>query len=269
LRSRSKTLADTRHGSLSIRFSGSGVDVVALHGFSLTGRQFERFAAAGTLTVAAPDLPGHGATTISPVDLTTTVAALGEWLETLDRPIPVLGYSQGGRIALVLAMSRPHLVERLILISATPGIRDEAQRASRAAADADLAASLLADGLSAFLDRWLDHPLVGTASMPPSVRVADRRVREENSAAGLAAALTGFGQGSQRWVGDRLSDLPMPLLAVAGARDARYTRIAGEMAAAVPNGRAVVIEDSGHNVVLEAPERLAAAVDSFLSAQLD
>jgi 2-succinyl-6-hydroxy-2,4-cyclohexadiene-1-carboxylate synthase len=202
------------------------------------------------------------------VDLTTTVIALGEWLETLDGPIPLLGYSQGGRIALVLAAARPDLVERLILISATPGIRDETQRASRAAADADLAASLRADGLSAFLDRWLDHPLVGVGALPPAVRVADRRVREENSAEGLAAALTGLGQGSQRWVGDRLSDLPMPMLAVAGARDVRYTRIAREMAAAVPDGRVMVIEESGHNVVLEAPDRLAAVVDSFLAERL-
>jgi 2-succinyl-6-hydroxy-2,4-cyclohexadiene-1-carboxylate synthase len=202
------------------------------------------------------------------VDLTTTVIALGEWLETLDGPIPLLGYSQGGRIALVLAAARPDLVERLILISATPGIRDETQRASRAAADADLAASLRADGLSAFLDRWLDHPLVGVGALPPAVRVADRRVREENSAEGLATALTGLGQGSQRWVGDRLSDLPMPMLAVAGARDVRYTRIAREMAAAVPDGRVMVIEESGHNVVLEAPDRLAAVVDSFLAERL-
>jgi 2-succinyl-6-hydroxy-2,4-cyclohexadiene-1-carboxylate synthase len=202
------------------------------------------------------------------VDLTTTVIALGEWLETLDGPIPLLGYSQGGRIALVLAAARPDLVERLILISATPGIRDETQRASRAAADADLAASLRADGLSAFLDRWLDHPLVGVGALPPAVRVADRRVREENSAEGLAAALTGLGQGSQRWVGDRLSDLSMPMLAVAGARDVRYTRIAREMAAAVPDGRVMVIEESGHNVVLEAPDRLAAVVDSFLAERL-
>ncbi len=202
------------------------------------------------------------------MDLTTTVIALGEWLETLDGPIPLLGYSQGGRIALVLAAARPDLVERLILISATPGIRDETQRASRAAADADLAASLRADGLSAFLDRWLDHPLVGVGALPPAVRVADRRVREENSAEGLAAALTGLGQGSQRWVGDRLSDLSMPMLAVAGARDVRYTRIAREMAAAVPDGRVMVIEESGHNVVLEAPDRLAAVVDSFLAERL-
>ena len=212
----------------------------------------------------APDLPGHGDTTVTPVDIPTTLGALGDWLETLDGPVPILGYSQGGRIALVLALERPELVERLFLVSASPGIRDEADRAARRAADTELASTLLSGGIDEFLDRWLDHPLVGTAATPPGVRAADRSVRAENSAAGLAAALTGLGQGAQSWVGDRLGDLGMPLLAVAGERDARYTRIAREMATAVPDGRTIVIDDAGHNVVLDAPDRLGAVVATFL-----
>jgi pimeloyl-ACP methyl ester carboxylesterase len=54
------------------------------------------------------------------------------------------------------------------------------------------------------------------------------------------------------------------LLAVAGGRDARYTRIAREIAAAAPDGRAIVIEDAGHNLVLEAPDRLGTVVDTFI-----
>jgi 2-succinyl-6-hydroxy-2,4-cyclohexadiene-1-carboxylate synthase len=212
----------------------------------------------------APDLPGHGGTTITPVDIPTTIGALGDWLETLDGPVPILGYSQGGRIALLLALERPELVERLVLVSASPGIRSRADRATRRAADTELASTLLADGLDEFLDRWLDHPLIGTAATPPGVRAADRRVRAENSAVGLAAALTGLGQGAQPWLGDRLGDLRPPLLAVAGGRDARYTRIAREIAAAAPDGRAIVIEDAGHNLVLEAPDRLGAVVDTFI-----
>jgi pimeloyl-ACP methyl ester carboxylesterase len=56
----------------------------------------------------------------------------------------------------------------------------------------------------------------------------------------------------------------MPLLAIAGERDARYTRIAQEMTTAVPDGRTVVIEDAGHNVVLDAPDRLGTVVATFI-----
>jgi 2-succinyl-6-hydroxy-2,4-cyclohexadiene-1-carboxylate synthase len=216
------------------------------------------------LQILAPDLPGHGDTTITPIDIPTTVGALGDWLETLDGPVPILGYSQGGRIALLLALERPELVERLVLVSASPGIRDETDRATRRATDTELASTLLSDGIDEFLDRWLEHPLIGTAATPPEVRAADRRVRAENSAAGLAAALTGLGQGAQPWVGDRIGDLGMPLLAVAGERDVRYTRIAREIAAAVPDGRTIVIENAGHNVVLDAADRLGAVVDNFI-----
>ena len=95
---------------------------VALHGFTLTGAQFSGLTAAAPCRILAPDLPGHGRTDVAPVTLDATLDALGEWIESLGGPVPVLGYSQGGRIALVLALARPELVDRLMLVSASPGI---------------------------------------------------------------------------------------------------------------------------------------------------
>ena len=56
----------------------------------------------------------------------------------------------------------------------------------------------------------------------------------------------------------------MPVLTVSGERDERYSRLAAEIAAAVPNGRHLLIPDAGHNVVLEAPDELADAVARFV-----
>ena len=51
-----------------------------------------------------------------------------------------VGYSMGGRLCLELAVQRPDLVEALVLVSTSPGIADDAERAARLAADRDLAA---------------------------------------------------------------------------------------------------------------------------------
>lgn len=235
-----------------------------MHGFTLGGAQFASFADTASLRVLAPDLPGHGATTVTPVSIAATVAALADWIETLGDPLPVIGYSQGGRIALLLALERPDLVERLVLISASPGIRDRADRRARAAADAELAASIRADGLAAFLDRWLAGPLVADPSGSPPSRAADRRLREANTAEGLAAALDGLGQGAQPWVGDRIGDLRQPLLAVSGERDPRAVRIGADMAEAALDGEVAVVPGAGHNVVRDAPGRLAEALQGFI-----
>jgi 2-succinyl-6-hydroxy-2,4-cyclohexadiene-1-carboxylate synthase len=242
---------------------GTGRPIAALHGFTLTGAQFEPLSHAG-MEIHAPDLPGHGATVVDPVDPATTIGVLGEWLASFDEPIPLLGYSQGGRMALLAALEYPKIADRLILISASPGIRDEGQRAERRAGDEALAQHIEAVGIDVFLDEWLTGPITGTAHLDEVVRRRDRLVRMENTARGLASALRGIGQGSQPYVGSRLGDLAMPLLTVSGRADDRYGRLAGEMASASPNGIHRSIEHTGHNVVLEAPDELANVVFAFL-----
>src|SRR5262249_58533233 len=49
------------------------------------------------------------------------------------------GYSMGGRLCLRLALDRPDLVRGLVLLSASPGISDDAERAARRQADEKLA----------------------------------------------------------------------------------------------------------------------------------
>jgi len=129
--------------------------------------------------------------------------------------------------------------------------------------DGALADRIQAIGLDGFLDEWLEGSVVGTSHLSDQVRRADRIVRNENTAGGLASALRGLGQGSQSFVGDRLSELKMPVLTVSGARDEKYTRLAAEIADAVPDGRHITIPGAAHNVILEAPGKLSAAIEEF------
>src|SRR6478609_9083748 len=52
-----------------------------------------------------------------------------------------VGYSMGGRLCLRLAVDRPDLVRGLMLVSASPGIANRAEREARAEVDEVLAES--------------------------------------------------------------------------------------------------------------------------------
>jgi len=166
-------------------------------------------------------------------------------------------------MALLTAMEHPHLVERLVLISASPGIADGEARAQRRERDERLAEHIETVGVDAFLDEWLAGPISGTAHLGDSARRRDRAIRSVNTATGLATALRGIGQGAQPYVGDRIGELEIPLLTVSGSADALYTRLAQEMAETAIAGSHLSIDGAGHNVILDAPGALAAALGTF------
>ena len=171
-----------------------------------------------------------------------------------------IGYSMGGRLALSLAVTRPDLVTRLVLVSAAPGIRDAAERDARATADAALATEVRRDGVDSFLPRWLAQPMFAT--LPPEHTQARLR-RAGNSATRLAHQLTALGQGTMPSYWDALKTLAMPVLIVTGTLDAKYESIGVAMATGIPDVRHVRIE-GGHALPLEQPTHLAAHLATFL-----
>lgn len=169
-----------------------------------------------------------------------------------------IGYSMGGRLCLHVAVDRPHVVERLVLVSATAGIVDDGERASRRAADEALARSLEVDGLGPFLDRWVAQPLlIG----PADHDLADRR---RNTVAGLATSLRLAGTGTQEPLWDRLGALRMPVLLIAGSRDTKFVALAERMAAALPHATLCIMEGAGHTAHLEQPERFVTTLTEWL-----
>ena len=137
-----------------------------------------------------------------------------------------------------------------MLLGATAGIVDDGERAARRAADEALAADLERDGLEVFLERWLALPLFAGLS-PDAAGVDDRR---RNTAAGLAASLRLAGTGSQADLWGRLGRLDVPVLVLAGERDAKFAGIGRELAAAIgENARFEAVAGAGHAAHLEQP----------------
>ena len=255
---------DTRHGTLWVRTLGATpAPVVALHGFTLHGGMFARLA--DEVDVCAPDLPGHGRTDIDPITMETTVAAIATLLEQCRKPPLLLGYSQGGRVALHVAIQYPNLVGSLVLVATSPGLSERARRL-RTVADDGLATRIENIGTERFISEWLANPLTTTDRLPPTVAEPDRQMRLENTAAGLANALRGIGQASVPDSRDQIAALPMRTVFVAGRRDEKYASLASEMAR-LRSQRPVLVTQAGHNVILEAPEAIAAVIRDLLGQQ--
>jgi 2-succinyl-6-hydroxy-2,4-cyclohexadiene-1-carboxylate synthase len=244
--------------------------VIFLHGFTGTGLDvLPLLPALAGPEVVSPDLPGHGATPPPPDGPEATPKAVRAALASLVAgPFDLIGYSQGGRLALDFACSPESRdrVRRLVLISASPGLADPDERAARTAADATLADRLEADGTAAFLDVWNRQPMF--ARSPERLGQYDwaRLVapRLAASASGLATALRGLGTAAlpPRWAA--LRDLRRPVLLLTGAEDAKFGSVARTMCAHLPAARHVEVPGAHHAAHLENPTAAGEAIAGFL-----
>lgn len=199
-----------------------------------------------------------GVAAVAPADwdlVAVDVPEAPSWAETAAR-LAVLGgrgvwvgYSMGGRLALQVALDRPDLIERLVLVSATAGIRDAAERAQRRADDDALAATVEPDGVDAFVRAWMARPMF--ARVPADAVGVAARLRQTPSR--LIQQLRVLGAGAMPDLWPRLGELTMPVVVVTGRHDAKFTAIGHELAAAVGGEVRRVEVDAGHAVPLELP----------------
>jgi 2-succinyl-6-hydroxy-2,4-cyclohexadiene-1-carboxylate synthase len=246
---------------LAVTRRGTGARVVLVHGFTQTGACWgpvaDDLAADNELLLV--DAPGHGGSSALRPSFTEGAALMG----SAGGAATYVGYSMGGRYLLALAIARPDLVERLVLIGASPGLSSAEERAARRASDEALADHLCAIGLPAFLDEWLALPLF--AGLTEEMQFRTERLA--NDPEGLASSLRLAGTGAQDPLWERLPTLEMPVLLVTGALDAKFTAIAEQMNAAIgANATHVTIEGAGHTAHLENPEAFLATLRAWLLA---
>jgi 2-succinyl-6-hydroxy-2,4-cyclohexadiene-1-carboxylate synthase len=232
--------------------------IVLLHGFTHTGASWDPVASAlgKSYRVIAPDIRGHGT---SAGHMPATLEGVLEDLEALapDR-FTLVGYSMGGRIALHAALALPDRVQRLVLIGASPGIADPAEREARRAADEQLADELQASTIEEFAHRWAHTPVL--AGQPPEVLAAAHADRLRSTPAGLAGALRGLGTAALPSLWGRLGEVRPPVALLVGERDEKFRGIAARMASELPAAESVVVPGVGHAVHLEAPDAVAEVV---------
>jgi 2-succinyl-6-hydroxy-2,4-cyclohexadiene-1-carboxylate synthase len=226
------------------------VRVVLVHGFTQSSSSWDPVVAhlPHDVDSTALDVPEG-------LDFETTAATIG----ARGGPATYAGYSMGGRLCLMLAIDRPDLVERLVLVSASPGIADPKAREARREQDERLAQEVEREGVGPFLERWIAQPLF--ASLPRELARLEERRRSGPSR--LTHQLRVLGQGVQPPLWDRLAGLTMPVTIITGVYDKTYTDIARRMAERIgDNAMLVPIKGAGHAAQLEQPADVAHAITS-------
>jgi 2-succinyl-6-hydroxy-2,4-cyclohexadiene-1-carboxylate synthase len=233
--------------------------LVLLHGFGGTHRAWdpvlpeldrERYSA------LVPDLRGHG--TKSAVRPISFEGCAADVLAAAPDEFVLCGYSLGGRVAQHVALAAPERVTRLVLVSTSGGIDDDAARAARVEEDERFAADLEAMTIEQYADRWMANPLFdGT---PPEAARWWRQDLRRNDPVALAAVLRTIGGGAMTPLWDRLGALTMPVTVVVGERDAKFVAWAERYRSVLPQADVHVIAGAGHGLPREAPRELAALI---------
>jgi 2-succinyl-6-hydroxy-2,4-cyclohexadiene-1-carboxylate synthase len=236
--------------------------VTCLHGFSQGGDSWDEIVSL---------VPG-GYRWLAPDVRATTLAAAGDELAALWELEGVarthlVGYSQGGRLALFMASRHPERLLTLTTIGAHAGFEGP-DRSRRLVEDEALAAHIEREGVDWFAGYWAALPLfAGLARRGPDFLARLDAARRRNDAAHLAATLRGMGAGATEPFWDRLAAIAAPTLLVAGAGDERYVRFAERLHGAIPHSRMAVVNGAGHAVHLEQPGAFAALLAAHLSSR--
>jgi 2-succinyl-6-hydroxy-2,4-cyclohexadiene-1-carboxylate synthase len=239
---------------------GRGPRLVLVHGFAQTQACWGDVGddLATDHEVCRVDAPGHGGSAGLFAGLRTGARLIADQ----GGPATYVGYSMGGRFLLHVALANPELVRGLVLIGATAGIDDRAERLERKRVDEAMADRLERQGVAAFLDAWLAQPLFAGLSEPMQFR----EERQVNTVEGLAESLRQAGTGSQDPLWDRLHRIEVPALVVAGAADEKFAAAGRRLVDSIgANAELALVVGAGHAAHLEAPEAFLAVLRPWLA----
>lgn len=224
--------------------------LLLLHAWPVDARMWEpqRSALPGSVTVAAPDLPGFGGSALA--GETTTMAAcaaraLGALDEAgLERAV-VCGLSLGGYVAFELWRRARERVVGLILAN-TRAVPDTPEGAEARSA---LARRLRSEG-NVLVG---DPPPLLSADAPSELQERVRALIADQSAEAIAAGALGIAERPDST--PDLAGIDVPTLVITGTGDRLIpAEVSSEMAARIPGARLEVLEGVGHLSNLEAPE---------------
>lgn len=217
----------------------------------------------------AVDLPGHGKTKTRDDDqnytMQRTANGLIRFLDALGiKNCFLVGYSMGGRVALYLTLHFPNYFSKVVLESASPGLKTEAERIQRIESDLKLAWKLETEQFSAFLAQWYNQSLFASLSKHPAFdELLNSRI--QNHPLELAKSLRNLSTGYQPSLWTKLEKNTVPLLLLAGEFDPKFIDINSEMARLCRSARLEIIDRSGHNIHFEQVNLLVEKIRSFLS----
>lgn len=175
----------------------------------------------------------------------------------------LIGYSMGGRLALYLAVRFPDRFKKVILESASPGLKSPQDRKLRRIRDEELATFLEKQGMDLFLKFWYNQPIFSALKTNPDFpNIIEQR--KNNDPNRLAASLRRMGTGVQPSLWKDLERVSVPILLLVGEKDQKFRNISSQMSALSKNIRTEIIENSGHTIHIENEKKYVTEIKKFL-----
>lgn len=254
--------------NLHVEVTGSGPDIVLLHGWAMHGGVFaplvERLRDRCTLHVV--DLPGHGASRATGIPLTLADSARAI-AEVVPRDALWCGWSLGGLVALHAAAHGTPM-RALAMLCATPCfVRKDDWRWGMSPEIFRDFASGLRDDWRGTLDRFLALEAFGSDHAKEELRSLRDAVlaRGEPAASVLADGLELLETSDLR---DALPGLAVPSAWIAGRRDRLVDPRAMQAAASLAaDARFAVIDHAGHAPFLTHADAVVDALQPLLEAR--
>ena len=260
-------------GHVAVRVTGSGPDVLLIHGIPGSGHVWDRVAArlVERNRVLVPDLIGFGESSRSrDAERIWAGGQRDALLRVLDHlgveRAAMVGHDFGGPVALLLSAARPYLPTHLVL-AATNAFPDTPIPFPLSAVTLPLigpvAERIVLSGraLSATLRLGVGRPKV---RLDPEVYLGDGEQRRVIRTI-FATSLRGIGE---RYgpIAEGLASIDVPTLVLWGDRDPFFPVAQGRrIAEAIAGARFAVFEGAGHFLPEERPEAFANEVASLIT----
>jgi pimeloyl-ACP methyl ester carboxylesterase len=263
-------LAAVNRARLYYETAGEGIPFVMIHAGVADSRQWNNEFAffAPRYRAIRYDLRGYGKS--EPVagefshlqDLTALLERLH-----IDQTLILMGCSMGGGLAIDFALTHPEQVKALILVGSGPsGLELDVPQPEKfkEAEEAYYAGDL--DRVAEIETQiWFD----GMGRTPMQVNPAMRRLAYDMNRIALAHDAKKLGKllpnTQLPTAAERLGELQMPVLILAGDQDVPYILAAADyMVERIPYARKVILEDAAHLPNMDHPEAFRRIVTEFL-----
>ena len=186
-------------------------------------------------------------------DLDGYASDLRAALASIEGPVTLVGHSMGGKISQYIATERPENLERLVLLA--PGT-------ARAVRLNEKHRQL---SLDAFGSRQRIETFQRAAMARQIPEVSLQRIVDDALVGQREAWFGWYERGRTADFFERLSQIDVPAVAVAGAKDplAPPSRVKKDVAQAIPGCLFVTLRDAGHNLPVETPDEVAGIIERF------
>ena len=254
----------------SFRGNTSKPLILFLHGFMGDSNEFNEVISllVEQFCCLIVDLPGHGKTRVMGGEecytMSNTAHALIKLLDYLTiKKCCLVGYSMGGRLALYLNLDFSERFSKIVLESASPGMKTHGDRVERIQRDFELAKKLEKGDFSSFLESWYNQPLFASLKHYPKFEDL-KKIRLQNNPWELAKSLRNLSTGCQPCLWDKLKHNKNPLLLLVGEYDAKFIAINAEMVKLCKSAKLEIVGNCGHNIHFEDPKIFVEIVQKFL-----